>query len=100
MPRLDRNIAMLVMAIVIGGILLGATLTQNKRNNAQSVQAASSDSSTEGRTTIIGPGDSFWTIARREYPGEHTGERAFEIGQLNPGIDPGKLRVGQVVKLP
>lgn len=98
MPRLNRNIAMLVMAMVVGGILLGATLTLNKRNSAQSVQAASGDM--EGRTTTIRPGDSLWAIARREYPGEHTGERVFEIRQLNPGLDPGKLQVGQVVKLP
>lgn len=100
MPRLGRSVTILAVAMVIGGILLGAALVLNKQNSAQSVQAASSDSSTEGRTTTIRPGDSLWAIARREYPGEHTGERVFEIRQLNPGLDPGKLQVGQVIRLP
>lgn len=49
--------------------------------------------------TVV-PGDTLWGIAKRYYPREHTGERVFEIQQLNPGLDPGKLMPGQTVWLP
>ena len=48
----------------------------------------------------VAPGDTLWGIAKKYYPGEHTGERVFEIRQLNPGLDPGKLMPGQTVWLP
>lgn len=49
---------------------------------------------------IVNPGDTLWQIASSHYPGKHTGAMIHEIRQANPGIDPGKLQVGQVVKLP
>lgn len=49
--------------------------------------------------TVV-PGDTLWGIAKRYYPGEHTGQRVFEIQQLNPGLDPGRLMPGQTVWLP
>ena len=39
----------------------------------------------------VAPGDTLWGIAKRYYPGEHTGKKVFEIRQLNPGLDPGRL---------
>lgn len=48
----------------------------------------------------VARGETLWGIATREYPGEHTGEMVFEIRKLNPGIDPGLLRAGQMILLP
>src|SRR5690554_4877317 len=45
---------------------------------------------------VVTPGDTLWDIARRCYPGRHTGQMVAEIRRLNPGLDPGRLRVGQV----
>jgi len=52
------------------------------------------------RYVTVKPGDTLWAIAAREYPGQHTGKRVHEIRQLNPGIDPGRLQVGQRVRIP
>ncbi len=52
------------------------------------------------RVAVIKPGDTIWHIARREYGGSETGKWVYQICELNPGLDPGKLQVGQVVQLP
>mgnify|MGYP001402971971 CR=1 FL=1 len=49
---------------------------------------------------VVGPGDTLWQIAARCYPGEHTGQMVAAIREANPGVDPGRLRVGQVLQLP
>lgn len=49
--------------------------------------------------TVV-PGDTLWGIAKTYYPGEHTGKKVFEIQQLNPDLDPGKLMPGQTIWLP
>ena len=49
---------------------------------------------------VVGPGETVWDIARYCYPGDHTGRRVDEILRANPGLDPGRLRVGQVLQLP
>lgn len=49
---------------------------------------------------IVGPGETVWDIARYCYPGDHTGRRVDEILRANPGLDPGRLRVGQRIVLP
>jgi len=49
---------------------------------------------------VVGPGDTLWRIAARCYPGEHTGRMVHEITSANPGVDPGRLRVGQTLRLP
>lgn len=49
---------------------------------------------------FVTPGDTLWSIARRCYPGEHTGQMVHEIRRLNPGLDPGRLQMGHVVRLP
>jgi len=49
---------------------------------------------------VVTPGDTLWSIARYCYPGDHTGRRVDEILRANPGLDPGRLRVGQVLRLP
>lgn len=49
---------------------------------------------------VVTPGDTLWAIARRCYPGEHTGRMVHEIRRLNPGLDPGRLQIGHTVRLP
>ena len=41
-----------------------------------------------------------WHIAREYYPDKHTGMMVEEIRKANPGLDPGRLQIGQVVVLP
>ena len=41
-----------------------------------------------------------WHIAREYYPGRHTGAMVDEIRKANPGLDPGRLQIGQEVVLP
>ena len=49
---------------------------------------------------VVGPGDTLWQIAARCYPGEHTGQMVAAIREANPGVDPGRLQVGQTLMLP
>lgn len=49
---------------------------------------------------VVMPGDTLWGIANTHFPKEHTGQRVHEIRQINPGIDPLRLQVGQRVKIP
>ena len=48
---------------------------------------------------VVSPGDTLWTIASRCFPGQHTGQVVAVILRLNPGLDPGRLRVGQTLRL-
>ena len=48
----------------------------------------------------VEPGDTLWSIAVEFYPGRHTGEIVHEIRKANPGVDPGRLQVGQRIVLP
>lgn len=49
---------------------------------------------------VVMPGDTLWDIARTCWPEAHTGAMVAEIRRLNPDVDPGRLRVGQVLQLP
>jgi len=49
---------------------------------------------------VVMRGDTLWRIAETCWPGAHTGQMVHEIRRLNPGLDPGRLRVGQVLRLP
>ena len=49
---------------------------------------------------MVAPGDTLWGLAKEFYPDQHTGKVVEAIRELNPGIDPGKLQVGQWIKLP
>jgi len=49
---------------------------------------------------VVMPGDTLWDIARTCWPGAHTGQMVYEIRRLNPDVDSGRLRVGQVLRLP
>jgi nucleoid-associated protein YgaU len=50
-----------------------------------------------GRTYTIRSGDTLSTIAEDEYGSQ---QHWFEIAQANPTVDPAKLRIGQVIRLP
>jgi len=49
---------------------------------------------------VVMPGDTLWHIAKTCWPEAHTGQMVHEIQRLNPDVDPGRLRVGQVLRLP
>lgn len=49
---------------------------------------------------VVLPGDTLWDIARYCYPGEHTWRVVDAIQRANPGLDPGRLKVGQRLVLP
>ena len=49
---------------------------------------------------VVMPGDTLWRIAETCWPGAHTGQMVYEIRRLNPDVDSGRLRVGQVLRLP
>ncbi len=49
---------------------------------------------TSTSTYKIQPGDNFYLLAKR------TGTSLDQVLRLNPGVDPDKLEIGQVVKLP
>ncbi len=48
-------------------------------------------------TYTIQKGDTLWSIARARLG---DGKRYKEIMELNPGLDPNKLKIGTVIKLP
>ena len=49
------------------------------------------------KTYVIQKGDTYFGIARRLYGDER---RWRDIQAMNPGLDPTKLRIGQVIQLP
>jgi 5'-nucleotidase len=49
------------------------------------------------RTYTIRKGDTFWSIAQREYG---NGQKWRDISAANPSVDPKKLAVGQQITLP
>lgn len=53
-----------------------------------------------GDVWVVTHGDTLWRIAKECYPGEHTGQMVYEIRNVNPEIDPGRLRAGQKIMLP
>ncbi len=60
------------------------------------VQAAQAAPATGagGRSHALAEGDNFWTVARR------LGVRVSDLRAANPGLDPRKLRPGQVLAVP
>ena len=55
------------------------------------------DASPAHRTYIIRKGDTFYGIARREYG---DAKRWRDIAQLNPSLDPKRLKIGSEIVLP
>ncbi|MFA6133205.1 MAG: LysM peptidoglycan-binding domain-containing protein [Phycisphaerae bacterium] len=51
-------------------------------------------------TYVVQPGDTFFKIARKLYGEHNVGKRAREIQAANPGLDPRKIKPGQVINVP
>lgn len=49
---------------------------------------------------VIEPGDTLWQIARRYHPHRDPRQVVDWIRSLNPGLDPGRLQVGEAVVVP
>ena len=49
---------------------------------------------------VVTQGETLWSIARRCYPGRHTGQMVHEILARNPGVDAGRLQAGHRIELP
>ena len=47
---------------------------------------------------IVSPGDTYWGIARTYWPNSHTGQKVFELRQLNAAL-PDMLHPGQKIAL-
>ncbi len=56
-------------------------------------------STTPGRSYTVVKGDSIWKIAKKMYPGD-TKNGEDKILGANPGLDPKKLKIGQVLVVP
>lgn len=48
----------------------------------------------------VGFGDRAWSIAKKRFPGEDPRRVVAQIKKLNPGMDFGKLKPGEVIKIP
>ncbi|MDI9412757.1 MAG: LysM domain-containing protein [Bacillota bacterium] len=51
-------------------------------------------------TTRVQPNGTLWSIAVEHYPNIDPREAVFHIRQVNEGIDPGRLQIGQEILLP
>lgn len=48
----------------------------------------------------VNQGDTLWIIAKQYFPETDPRETVWEIRQLNPSLDPGKLQIGQTIWIP
>jgi len=55
------------------------------------------DEVTDASTYIVRKGDTLWSIAETHLG---SGNRWKEIAEINPGLNPHMLKIGQVIKLP
>src|SRR5690606_33625374 len=86
----------------LAAVLLGAVFFGSQLAGALSPEPVVSEPAPPpcGDYWVVTPGDTLWDIARRCYPGRHTGQMVATIREANPGVDPGRLRVGQTLRLP
>ena len=98
--QLKAMAAMLILLLVLGGILylLGAHVARPWLDKLDRAEASTAIISTT--TVTIAPGDTLWHIARDNYPDRDPRDAVHAIRQLNPGIDPGALQVGQAILIP
>lgn len=96
--QLKAMAAMLILLLVLGSILY--VLGHVARPWLDKLDKAEASTVIATTTVTIAPGDTLWTIAAKHYPGQHTGEIVHEIRKLNPGINPGRLQVGQAILIP
>ena len=48
---------------------------------------------------VVESGDTYWSIAREYYPGQHTGKMVWLLEQIN-GVPPHQLQPGMTIKIP
>lgn len=87
----------LIYVLVIGSILTGIVYFSRPPIREEAIVEGPDPIPV---ATSVAKGDTLWSIAKEFYPNEHTGEVVHEIRKLNPGLDPGNLRIGQRVILP
>ena len=86
----------------LAAVLLGAVFFGSQLADALTPEAVVSEPEPTqcGDYWVVTQGETLWSIARRCYPGEHTGMVVHEILAANPGVDAGRLIVGQRIELP
>jgi hypothetical protein len=101
--RADKIIlvAILLMVILVGGKAYQTALMWWEDYQAWLVTPiAYYNGPKDASVCISSEFRTFWHIAREYYPGQHTGAMVDEIRKANPGLDPGRLQIGQEVVLP
>lgn len=100
MRKCDVLIIALVL-ILVAGVGWGAYhwLAEYKVWAQKPLFMANEDTS-EDMTCVSPDLPTLWHIARAYYPTKHTGQMVDAIRKLNPDLDPGRLQVGQIVRLP
>ena len=96
--QLKAVVIMLVMVLALSIVLylLGAHVARPWLDKLDNIEAAALATT----TVTIGPGDTLWHIARDRYPDMDPREAVYQIRQLNPGMNPGALQVGQAIIVP
>src|SRR5690606_11492365 len=87
-------VAVLLAAVAFGAGLAGALTPEAEPGHSEPEPPPC------GGLRVVTPGDTLWAIARRCYPGEHTGRVVDASQRANPGLDAGRLQVGQRLVLP
>ena len=88
-------------AITIGALVVRAGFQHGKHHAQASTSTVASKKKTHGnrhrtrhaRTYTVRPNDTFASIAAK------TGTTVARLEQLNPGVDPTSLRVGQKIRV-
>lgn len=88
----------IVLAIITGIYFIGAHLLRPWLDKLDKIEASAVPVATT--TVIIEPGTTLWHIAREWHPDTDPREIVYIIRQLNPGLDPGRLQVGQQILVP
>ncbi len=91
----------------LGAEETGTSAYPTREERLRSFEAATTGTGSSGsytstspsgaRTYTIKRGDTLWAIAERHLG---SGQRWREIAELNPGLDPAKLAIGQEIRLP
>jgi nucleoid-associated protein YgaU len=93
-------VLVLVVSLIVTGLYLaftyGAHVLRPLLDKLDNIEAAALATT----TVTIGPGDTLWHIARDRYPDMDPREAVYQIRQLNPGMNPGALQVGQAIIVP